>query len=366
MHKRFVSFVGVPFLALLLATGALGAEFNSAHFRFSYEEAQLPRAEAERAAQDAERAFSYNEEWFSGTGPSLIRCDLTPRFFGATGYAQPDLRPPRIAVRIPDLDYLGLDQAYVLRHEVAHVFSGRLASGPMGEGLADLVAGSFGDLPLSPWWGGALRAAGLWIDPDALFVTGDYPASTELDARQRVAQYTEPALLLQFLSHQYGFDKLLEFLPDYGRARHTVLSNESATRQRGYRKPDAAAVDASFTRHFGRSWAGVRGAWEAQMSAGGGSEFDRRRLVIGQKTYAAIRNFEMWQLGHRGEGTRERVAAVRTAFTGVNAALRGRRLDDAAARLRVAQGLVNDLKRPMLITRASSQPRLASYFGVHS
>ena len=45
-------------------------------------------------------------------------------------------------------------------------------------------------------FGSALQAAGLWVDPDALFVTGEYPASAELDARQRVASYTEPALLI--------------------------------------------------------------------------------------------------------------------------------------------------------------------------
>src|SRR6476619_7100601 len=124
---------------------AAGATFTSTHFRYSYDEAQLTRAQADAAARDAERAYDVNQEMFPGSGPREIQCDFTPRFMGATGYAQPEQKPPRVAVRIPDLAYLGLDEAYVLRHEVAHVFSGSLASGPMGEGLADLVAWSFGD-----------------------------------------------------------------------------------------------------------------------------------------------------------------------------------------------------------------------------
>jgi hypothetical protein len=346
---------------LLARTAAEAAEFTSTHFRYTYNAQQLGRAEAERAAQDAERAYADNEGWFPGTGPDLIRCDLTPRFFGATGYAQPDRRPPVVAVRIPDLDYLGLDQTYVLRHEVAHVFSGRLASGPLGEGLADLVAGSFGDLPLSPWWGGALRDAGLWVDPEGLFITGDYSASAELDARQRAAIYTEPALLLQYLSGRYGFERVLAFLPDYSRARRTINSNESASRRRGFRKPDAAAVGRTFEKHFGKSWSDLRADWETRLQADKGPAEDQRRLILRQKTYAAIRTFEMWLLAQRGGAQRERADAIRQAFTRVNASLRAKRLDDAESELRQAQGMVSELKRPMLITRATLLPAPASY-----
>jgi hypothetical protein len=353
MFKKAYPALLVLSLILVAAPRALAAGFTSDHFRFIYDERQLPSAAAETAARDAERAYTYNQEWFPTTGPRLIQCDLTPRFFGATGYAQPDRRPPRVAVRIPDLEYLGLEQAYVLRHEVAHVFSGRLASGPMGEGLADLVAGGFGDLPLSTWWGGALREAGLWVYADGLFLTGEYPASTELDARQRVAAYTEPALLLQFLVDRFGTERVLGFLPEYSRARRTIESNEAASRRRGYRRPDAAAVQRAFREHFGRDWTELRQDWEAKLSAKGGSEVDRRRLVIGQKTYAAIRNFEMWLLAQRGRVDERPRAAIRRAFTEVNSAIRARRLDDAEVRLRAAQGLVNELKRPMLVARAS-------------
>lgn len=330
-----------------------GAAFASVHFRFTYDESRLSRAAADAAARDAEQAYEYNQERFPGAGPPEIRCDLTPRFTWAAGYAQPDRRPPLIAVRIPDLEYLGLDEAYVLRHEIAHVFSGRLASGPMGEGLADFIAGGFGDLPLAPWWGSALRDAGLWVDPEALFISGGYPASAELDARQRTASYTEPALLLQFLTDRFGFERVLAFLPDYGRARRTLESNEVGARRRGFRLPDAAAVRSVFERHFGRSWAELRGDWERRMVALRGTDAARRRLVLGQETYGAIRNFEMWLLAQRGRVQPALIAAVRRAFTAVNVALRGQRLDDAAARLRAAAGLVNELKRPPLVASGS-------------
>lgn len=361
MNRVFGRLLIPACLSLALATASRAAEFSSTHFRYTYNTQQLERAQADRAAQDAERAYADNQRWFPGSGPSLIRCDLTPRFFGATGYAQPDRRPPVVAVRIPDLEYLGLDQAYVLRHEVAHVFSGRLASGPLGEGLADLVAASIGELPLSPWWGGALRDAGLWVDSDALFITGDYPASAELDARQRAAIYTEPALLLQYLSGRYGFERVLRFLPDYSRARRTIHSNESAARRRGFRRPDPAVVQRSFERHFGRPWSELRSDWEAKMREAKAPAADQRRLVLRQKTYAAIRNFEMWLLAQRGSASPDRATAIRQAFTRVNVALRAGRLDDAEAGLRVAQGMVNDLKRPMLITRATMLWSPASY-----
>src|SRR5439155_18170570 len=135
-------------------------------------------------------------------------------------------------------------------------------------------------------------------------VSGEYPASAELDARQRVANYTEPALLLQYLTNKYGFEEVLAFLPDYGRARRSLESNAVGARRRGFRRPDATAVEQSFEKHFGRSWPAVRSGWEATMAAGGGGEVERRRLVIGQKTYAAIRNFEMWLIAQRGGGPR--------------------------------------------------------------
>jgi hypothetical protein len=361
--KKLLLLLLVTWLVAAFPALAQGAGFTSTHFRFSYEESRLSRPAAEAAAQDAERAYAYNQERFDTAGPPEIRCDLTPHFMGATGYAQPDRRPPVVAVRIPDLDYLGLEEVYVLRHEIAHVFSGRLAGGPMGEGLADFVAGGFGDLPLAQWWGPALREAGLWVDPDALFITGDYPAAAELDARQRTASYTEPALLIQFLTGRFGLDRVLTFLSDYGRARRSLESNAAAVRHRGFRRSDPAVVRGVFERHFGRSWADLRVDWERQMSGTKGTESARRRLVVRQETYAAIRNYEMWLLAQRGRVEPQRTAAVRRAFTEVNAAIRAQHLDEAESLLRVAQGLVNELKRPMLIARASFRLAPASNLG---
>jgi hypothetical protein len=364
MLQRLLSwFLAIWFVGVCSAS-AQAATFTSAHFRFSFDESRLSRPAAEAAAQDAERAYAYNQEQFSSAGPPEIQCDLSPRFMGATGYAQPDRRPPVIAVRIPDLDYLGLEESYVLRHEIAHVFSGRLAGGPMGEGLADYVAGGFGDLPLAQWWGPALRGAGLWVDPDALFVTGDFPAAAELDARQRTATYTEPALLIQFLVARFGFGEVLAFLPDYGRARHTLESNDAAGRHRGFRPPDPAAVQSAFQHHFGRSWGDLRADWERQMLAANGSEDDRRRLIIRQETYAAIRNYEMWVIAQPGRMEPGRAAAVRRAFTEVNVAIRAQRLEQAGILLRKAQGLVNELKRPALVAHASLRPAPASNMGL--
>jgi hypothetical protein len=353
MSRRSFLLIAGLFLLPVCPAESWSAAFTTSHFSFQYDEQRLTPAQAETAARDAERAYEFNQERFPNPGPPEIRCDLTPRFLGATGYAQPDRRPPVIAVRIPDLEYLGLDEVYVLRHEIAHIFSGRLAGGPMGEGLADMVAGGFGDLPLGLWWGSALQSADLWVDPDALFVTGDYATSTELDARQRIASYTEPALLLLYLSQRFGFDRVLAFLPDYGRARHSLESNQIGRQRRGFRTPDPEAVRAVFSRYFGHDWPELRSEWERQMAASPGTEPARRRLVIRQRTYAAIRNFEMWLTVQRGRVSAERIASVRQAFTAANAAIRSGQWETAETRLREAEGLVNQLKRPVIVVRAS-------------
>ena len=79
---------------------------------------------------------------------------------GATGYARPgDLRsadPKRaslIGVRYAELDYLGIGAEYVLTHEIAHIFSGKLAGSALGEGIADWATGFFNGVPMAPWWG---------------------------------------------------------------------------------------------------------------------------------------------------------------------------------------------------------------------
>jgi len=122
-------------------------------------------------------------------------------------------------------------------------------------------------------------------------------------------------------------------------------------------------VRSVFEQHFGRSWTDLCRDWEGQMLAAKGTELARRQLIVRQETYAAIRNFEMWLLAQRGRVEPQRTAAVRRAFTAVNAAIRTQRLEEAEARLRMAQGLVNELKRPVLVARASFGLAPASNLG---
>jgi hypothetical protein len=178
-----------------------------------------------------------------------------------------------------------------------------------------------------------------------------------------VANYTEPALLLQFLTERFGFERVLDFLPDYGRARRSLQSNAIGAQRRGFRLPDAVTIRNAFERHFGQSWAALQGDWERQMGVSKGTDSARRQLVVRQETYAAIRNFEMWLLAQRGRVEPRRLAAVHSAFAAVNAAVRAQHLDEAEAKLRLAEGLVSDLKRPSLIARASFRLASASNLG---
>src|SRR5262249_53911177 len=159
----------------------------------------------------------------------------SPDLAGATGYARPGdpdasdpKRAPLIAVRWTELNYLGVGKSYVLTHEGAHVFSGKLAATPLGEGIADWAAGDCAASPTAPWWGTALRRAGLWIDPDALFISGDYESGPEVDAHSRTAEYTEAALMVRFLVKEFGWTRFAAFAERYGEARHTVRSNDAA------------------------------------------------------------------------------------------------------------------------------------------
>jgi len=191
-------------------------------------------------------------------------------------------------------------------------------------------------------------------------IDAETPRKTRPDARQRIANYTEPALLLQFLTSRYSFERVLGFLPDYGRVRRSLESNAIASRRRGFRAPDGAAVRGVFERHFQRGWSDLRADWERQMAGSVAPAAAGHQLVLRQKTYATIRNFEMWLLAQRSRAEPRRIASVRRAFTAVNVAIRGGRLDDAEARLQEAVGLVNDLKRPMLVTHASFRVTWAS------
>jgi hypothetical protein len=328
---------------------------ESEHFAFRYDPDRLDARSVAEARDAAERAYVLCQRLF-GTEPARVEVDLTPtRFFGATGYAVPGRRP-RIAVRFPDLDYLGLRGSYVLAHEVAHIFSGRNAGGPLGEGLADFAANDFAEIPLSPWWGGVLRARGLWVDPDALFITGDYPASSELDARIRIARYTEPALLVQFLVGRFGMERFLKFLPEYARARPSLASNEEP-RDRRARPTDREAARASFRAAFGVPWEEIRRRWEESHAAPPASTVVAERMALGQEIYATIRGYELWLTARRVDPGSAEQAAIRRAFVDANRALAQARVAEARGHFVIARRLIDALRRPMLSASAkSAQP----------
>lgn len=347
-------------------------ELQTEHFEIRYRPAALSRAKAEEAARIAEAAWVRCRERFGEAPAGKLRLDLTPAFIGATGYA---LRPnPRarqdagrrwsIGVRYPELDYLGLSPEYVLTHEIAHAFSGDLAGGPLAEGIADWAAGGFSGQPMRPWWGAALRSAGLWIDPTALFVTGEFRATPEVDAVSRTALYVETGLLVQFLVERFTWPRTKAFAEEYGAVRGPLNSNEDRRAGRvppGFptgpgrpvprRPPDADAVRAVFEKHFGESWERLLSEWERTMAAEPPPRPEADRLVLAQRIYGAIRNYEMWLASQPIMPPTAWQDTVREAFTRANGALRAGDLPGAAAALDRARALVERLRRPRIIAR---------------
>jgi hypothetical protein len=363
--RRARSLVLLALVVLLrpAPAGAQGrAEIESAHFSIHYDPGLLTAERAEEARDLAERAWEKCARVFGSAPAHKIRLELTVEFAGATGFARPgDLRSPQparasiIGVRYADLDYLGIGSEYVLTHEVAHIFSGNLAGSALGEGIADWATGIFNGVQMAPWWGPVLREAGLWVDPDALFVTGEYEAPAEVDARTRAAEYAEAALLVRFLVEQFGWNRFAAFAARYAQARHTLRSNRTARQPGGWTPfeknqaetpaPDPARVRRTFEQGLGESWASLRERWEAQMSADSAPAAPAQRLVLSEEIYGAIRNFEMWML-HRGVRVQESDRdAIRKAFTDANQALAGGDLGRAGERLREARERVRSLQR---------------------
>src|SRR5438067_893343 len=120
-------------LPALGAQSARRERLESEHFIVSYDTERLSAETAREALAAAEKGFEHCRTVFGQVPSSRIQCDLTPAFVGATGFAMPSARPLRIGVRYADLEYLGLAGAYVLTHEIAHIFSAKDAEGPLGE-----------------------------------------------------------------------------------------------------------------------------------------------------------------------------------------------------------------------------------------
>jgi len=353
------------------------ARLESTHFDIVYDPRVLGAEQAEEARALAEKGWERCTMLFGAAPGYRLRLDLTPDFAGATGFARPgdpkskdERRRPLIGVRYADLEYLGLTGEYVLTHEIAHIFSDQMAGTSLGEGVADWAAGGFSGVPLRPWWGTALQAAGLWIDPDAFFITGEFETSGEVDATIRTAQYSESALLLQFLVDRFGWEKTRKWAEEYGKAREALISNEDRRRLRlppGFRlepnksdprrPPNADAVRATFERHFGQSWAKLSTDWLASMQRDPPPAGLGERLVLGQKLYGAVRNYEMWVLAQKQPPNADIRALVRSAFTEANRKLAAGQTEAARQSFRRAAALVEQLRRPSLIAGAAPDSR---------
>jgi hypothetical protein len=354
------------------ASPASTATLETQHFEVAYDPARVTREEAEEAARHAEAAWERCAALFGTALKGRLRLDLTPSFAGATGFAKPGdpdardpARRPLVGLRYPDLEYLGLTAEYVLAHEVAHLFSGDLAATSLGEGIADWAAGHFSGIPMRPWWGTALREADLWIDPDALFITGDFPARPEVDEVIRTAQYVQSGLLVRFLVERFGWADTAKFAEEYGRHRGPLISNEDRKDLRPPRRrpegnrparersdprlpPHAESVRAVFERRLGQSWERLRDDWLREMERDSPPPGEAERLVLAQRLYGAVRNYEMWlreQKPAPDERSRQR---VREAFVAANRALAAGDVDRASRGLRYALGLVDQLRRPRI------------------
>jgi hypothetical protein len=348
------------------------ATLTTEHFDISYNSERLNAAQATAAGKIAEAGWKRCEELFLGKPEFLkgrIRLNLTPNFLGATGFATPPDSEagsaPLIGVRYADLEYLGLTGDYVLTHEIAHVFSGVAASTSLGEGIADWAAGEYSGLPMRPWWGVTLQKAGLWIEPDAFFITGDFPARPEVDEVIRTSQYVESGLLVRYLVGRFGWEKVRQFAGEYSAARGTLESNADRAERpaprsaRGRandprRPPDATAVRATFQKAFGESWEQLRAAWEREMTAETPPADQAARLVLGQRIYGTVRNFEMWTLRSGGISS-EASSVVRAAFTEANRSLLRGDLTGANVAYQRARGIVERLRRPQIIALAATQ-----------
>jgi hypothetical protein len=367
-------------MAVLLAAPANAepARLESAHFRIQYDRAQLTPEQATAARDAAERGWGQCAKQFGSSPSAPVQLDLSPDFAGATGFAR---RLPgrgwEVAIRYADLDYVGLSGEYVLTHEVAHVFSGSLAGSPLGEGIADWATGTFNQIPMAPWWGKALRQADLWVDPDGLFITGEYPAATEVEARGRTAQYSEAALLVRFLVDRFGWGRFARFAARYSEARRTLLSNAQLRYPRNFarppyerapgapvplllqsrpstppaqrstaRWPDPERVRRVFAEVLDESWDSLRARWLAEMDAAPLPTEAAARLVLGQQIYGAIRNYELWVVRQRIALKETDRHAIREAFTAANRALGKGDLKVASELLREATALVARLRQP--------------------
>ena len=346
------------------------ARLETEHFELVYSPRKVTAAEAGDAERLAEAAWTRCNRLMSAPPAPHLRIDLTPNFLGATGFYRPGNsssrdpnQRPMIGVRYGDLPYLGLSGEYVLTHEIGHAFSADIAGSSLGEGVADWAAGTYAGIPMEQWWAQALQSDGLWINPEAFFITGNFESRPEVDAVIRTAQYAESGLLVQFLVNRFGWTAFHTFAKEYGAARGTLDSNEDRRllpAPRRYRPnagpradepdprvpPDASAVRATFQRNFGQSWEHLREAWEAQIRAAKQPAGAAERLVLSYEIYGAIRNCEMWMVRNRVSAEAEDFQPIREAFTKANSELAQGHVSEARKGLTVAKSRMELLRHP--------------------
>lgn len=105
-------------------------------------------------------------------------------------------------------------------------------------------------------------------------------------------------------------------------------------------------VRAVFQKAFGVSWEMLARDWEAAIQNDKAPDGMSERLVLGEKLYGAVRNWEMWALAHDGGPSVEVRKLVRAAFVDANRALAQGNLDEADRLYRRARSLVERLKHP--------------------
>lgn len=394
-------------------------KLESPHFTLSYDATKLTPAQVKEAQRLAEAGWSRCAELFKvEANPSVfgtqempmavrkIDIDLSPSYIGSTAYMVPavflqkdsnptDFKPTSsnfqrasIHFRYAELDYLGVKADYILTHEIAHVFSRAAIGSKFGleqqppqqtyptitldEGIADWAAGSFAGIPMRPWWGKALSQAGLWIDPDALFVHGNFEAPTAGSPQDLAARYAESALLVQFLVGRFGWRKFHEFHVEYSAARGPLnsnknrrpqaigqLANEQQTNEQQVLRPlnrqantaildprdnapNVEAVSTVFFKHFGLTWSQIRSEWDLQMEREPVPQTEAKRLILARQIYGAIREYEA-NLRINSQPSPSVHPSIRAAFVRCNKASEQGQIAQATQYLKQARELVKKL-----------------------
>ncbi len=340
------------------------ASLAGSHFQVRYDRVRLSDGAAREALRLCESAHTACRIRFGIEGPDQVLVDLSPDFEGATGFASlaepgsrdPDRRLPRIGVRFSELDYLGLDPEYVLTHEVSHVFSGPLASSALGEGIADWGARSFAGLPMREGWAQVLRSAGLWIDPEAFFLTGEFASSAEVTAASRTARYAEAGLLVHRLVTQFGWERTRIFAAEYGRLRGPLESNadrrQPARPPRGgsaVKTPDPDGIRLLFREGLGVDWNDFLPAWMRSAAADRLPEADSTRLSLTHQLYGAVRNYEMWLVEQRRRPADRVQELIRASFRRANASVARGEFVEGGKQLAECRSMVERLKRPAIV-----------------